>query len=598
MWRCLLLTLFLSHPIEAQRLKRGCVEAGGPLTCESRHVTNNLVDLNEAEEVCAKLVLEIIPEDITLDVTQHTNYLDSIKEDDPWCHKFRKYYGNCMFCHPDDLNSCGTAARYARCAGKMSLEDVMEIEKERFQSAEDINNTCTALEQVAVIWTEWFPWNIPTTVDFCERLVLIKHLCPGSCDGTCFDPVSHPPSCDKGSNPSSSNNSRDTNSSSSEHWFKTCTKIYNQAFLEADMGYMQLSIKNQTDYLRAIQDDTHLGQNNSFCLQAREAYSHCFWCSEQRCFGDHWPATCRIPPEFYNLSNDQNIDEDQLCEELYSAMETERAYDVDYTNVTNYEVLIPDNNDFCDLARLVFHRCWWCAPSVSKGWGLLNETVRIDFCLPESACGSPVALPSDFESNTLKSMGMTMAAPYLAQNNSQDSCDKIYEHYMANWVEPHSLLSCFDEIYLGRLCPVQFCGYKPAKTIDKNYLGATTTAQKRALIWLSRVSAMLSFVGALYIIVDCVKDAAKRKLVYHQLLVGMAVFDMVTAIAWAFATLPINKDEAGHVEGAKGNEATCMAQACKSGNKTMQYCIHNVHTLITSNMLYLTPFLQSLFSWG
>ena len=135
---------------------------------------------------------------------------------------------------------------------------------------------------------------------------------------------------------------------------------------------------------------------------------------------------------------------------------------------------------------------------------------------------------------------------------------------MANWEEPYALEICFDEIYLGRLCPVQFCGYEEAQAIDKNYLGATTTAQKRALIWLSRVSAILSFFGNLYIIVDCLKDVTKRRLVYHQLLVGMAAFGMVTAFAWAFATLPIDAEEAGHVEGAKGNEATCMAQACKS----------------------------------
>lgn len=41
----------------------------------------------------------------------------------------------------------------------------------------------------------------------------------------------------------------------------------------------------------------------------------------------------------------------------------------------------------------------------------------------------------------------------------------------------------------------------------------------------------------------------------------MAVFDIITAVAWSFATAPIDKAEAPHVEGAIGNESTCIAQA-------------------------------------
>ena len=41
----------------------------------------------------------------------------------------------------------------------------------------------------------------------------------------------------------------------------------------------------------------------------------------------------------------------------------------------------------------------------------------------------------------------------------------------------------------------------------------------------------------------------------------MAVFDIITALAWAFATAPIDQDGGGYVEGALGTETTCRTQA-------------------------------------
>lgn len=115
----------------------------------------------------------------------------------------------------------------------------------------------------------------------------------------------------------------------------------------------------------------------------------------------------------------------------------------------------------------------------------------------------------------------------------------------------------------------------------KPYLGADTMAKKKAIVWNSRVAALLSFGGSTFILVDVLSHIDKRKTVYHQLLAMMACFDLVTAVAWSFASAAIPQKQAtnswipefdiatdplpDHVQaniyGAVGTDATCQAQA-------------------------------------
>jgi len=80
-------------------------------------------------------------------------------------------------------------------------------------------------------------------------------------------------------------------------------------------------------------------------------------------------------------------------------------------------------------------------------------------------------------------------------------------------------------------------------------------------VWISRVASFMSFSGASYILYDVLSVSKKRQNVYYQLLITVAIFDIVTAVAWCFSTAPIDKEIADHVYGALGNEATCKAQA-------------------------------------
>ena len=61
----------------------------------------------------------------------------------------------------------------------------------------------------------------------------------------------------------------------------------------------------------------------------------------------------------------------------------------------------------------------------------------------------------------------------------------------------------------------------------------------------------------------CSKTKGRGMAVYHELVLGMAVFDLVTAVAWSFASTPVNDSEGYEVYGAHGTNASCRAQGKK-----------------------------------
>jgi hypothetical protein len=90
------------------------------------------------------------------------------------------------------------------------------------------------------------------------------------------------------------------------------------------------------------------------------------------------------------------------------------------------------------------------------------------------------------------------------------------------------------------------------------YAGAGTTAKQKALVWMPRVSAILSMLGSLFIIVDTQRTRLKRSKLINKILCTISVFDFVGSFAMAFASLPTPEED--YVYGAKGNDATCKVQ--------------------------------------
>lgn len=108
------------------------------------------------------------------------------------------------------------------------------------------------------------------------------------------------------------------------------------------------------------------------------------------------------------------------------------------------------------------------------------------------------------------------------------------------------------------------------------YWGAETVQQQRSAVWVQRVTAFLSLLGSIAILVDIVttKQRNNRGMYYH-IMFGLSLADILSSIAWGLGPVPANADIAAQVGfdsslfrqgelpqfyGAHGNDATCKAQ--------------------------------------
>ena len=109
---------------------------------------------------------------------------------------------------------------------------------------------------------------------------------------------------------------------------------------------------------------------------------------------------------------------------------------------------------------------------------------------------------------------------------------------------------CMVGQYLGYVCG---CNGGRAK-----YYGADQQWQKILLVWLQRVSGILSFIGATCIQVDVIRDKRRRARLYNQLVFAMSIFDDMTALALMVgpAAIPTIHD----FYGVAGNDLSCQIQ--------------------------------------
>jgi hypothetical protein len=249
----------------------------------------------------------------------------------------------------------------------------------------------------------------------------------------------------------------------------------------------------------------------------------------EKCF-DFRSLTCDLPLQ----DGDNQIDSNVVCLTIEQQIARRSGQAVTLINndadVYSHQAslnFLGINEDLCYGVQNVYHKCWWCARVHLEE---LNVTkVHEDFCKFKT-CEVPDVVDPDVNVTT--------------------TCTMLHEAYDNGWY-PATIKFCRAAEQASHRCPV-FC--------DQAYLGADTEPKKRAIVWMSRVSAFLSMIGACYILYDVASDKKARKTVYHQLLFGMASFDVVTALAWGFATAPIPKEKFW-VYGAVGNEGTCKTQA-------------------------------------
>ena len=93
-----------------------------------------------------------------------------------------------------------------------------------------------------------------------------------------------------------------------------------------------------------------------------------------------------------------------------------------------------------------------------------------------------------------------------------------------------------------------------------NYFSADTETKKVALAWIPRVVGLFSFIGSTLIVSDVLRDAKRKRHLYNQIMVGLASFDIISAIAWMLSTLPNDTEDPFPIYGERGNHTSCKIQ--------------------------------------
>jgi hypothetical protein len=94
--------------------------------------------------------------------------------------------------------------------------------------------------------------------------------------------------------------------------------------------------------------------------------------------------------------------------------------------------------------------------------------------------------------------------------------------------------------------------------------GSTTETQQMAMAWIPRVVGIFSLIATSLVLYHILRDKKKRSSVYHQLIVLIVMFDIVTALVFIVGAAAVQRmnPETGllnGVYGAYGNEASCKA---------------------------------------
>mmetsp|Transcript_736 Transcript_736/g.1206 ORF Transcript_736/g.1206 Transcript_736/m.1206 type:complete len:586 (-) Transcript_736:240-1997(-) len=77
---------------------------------------------------------------------------------------------------------------------------------------------------------------------------------------------------------------------------------------------------------------------------------------------------------------------------------------------------------------------------------------------------------------------------------------------------------------------------------------------------VSRISCILSIIGTLLVLCDCLRHKRRRKNLYNQIVATMASFDLIYSVAGALGTIPMDANDLFASPGEMGNATTCKIQ--------------------------------------
>ena len=227
------------------------------------------------------------------------------------------------------------------------------------------------------------------------------------------------------------------------------------------------------------------------------------------------------------------------------------------------------SSQYCDYKLVTGGYCQECKPDEEKqrvecflsGLPIKGAQACADTCSSTLTSGSCKICGDDLSGSSLQSApegepicnfcpdGLERShwdheIPFIGSNAT---CYKLNQFFL-NYELPADSSNCQLSLNFNYICDCE----------GEGYAGADTDAKKKALVWVPRVSGILSFLGSCAIIIDVLKDKKKKKKLYCQLMVSMSVFDLMGSVAYSLTTLPIPTEY--YIEGSKGNDASCTAQ--------------------------------------
>jgi len=97
-----------------------------------------------------------------------------------------------------------------------------------------------------------------------------------------------------------------------------------------------------------------------------------------------------------------------------------------------------------------------------------------------------------------------------------------------------------------------------ANQLRRDYCGCDTHPKYKTIVWVARVSGFLSLVSSISIIQSILRDAKLRGLFYHQLVLAISCFDILSSLVYVMRPLFLPTSDVTYQ--AHGNDLTCTAQ--------------------------------------
>jgi len=479
----------------------------------------------------------------------HSKMLGTISRDSPFCYAAKIAYPQCEWC-----TSMSCFKRTPPSCDQGDNEDngsSLLPQQQQVLCDETVDSMKAVIELIRPGTNPHYPMihtiskssKLQGNFSECNNYSKAYPTCIWCTQDFCFDDA-NPPSCDIADVTSNGSLPFDVQMGSDVGFDidSMCQDMFDHFYIPKDS---ELDFwRNSTDlfYYQMV------SRNSDTCRNMHQYMHLCPWCNNSTnfCFDDDNPPSCDL-----SLTNaiEVKTDVEHACQEILPLLPRKRDHPTLFWNSTKHVPFlrrIQGNSSWCTQAREAYAHCYWCV-RYQQNKGEIDEKVNTTtlcspgYChIPETAIpGDPAVLATCVELKAI-SEEQGLAFPKITTSDL-----------------------CIRAALTSAECDEVFCRSGLAYPVDekkRTYLGASTENQKKALQWTSRASAMLSFCGSTFILVDIISNKKKRRTVFHGLLIGMAIFDIVTAVAWSFASSAIDPHDASWIYGAAGSKASCTAQ--------------------------------------